>query len=140
MDLIASVFIFLLLLLPILCFFFTSAKPSSASSKIQLPKSFPLIGSYPSLFLNRNRRIQWTSDLIKVSPSATFILHRPFGQKTVFTANPANVQHILKTHFTNYHKGDDVSNMLRDMLGDGIFNVNGNSWKFQRQVRVCITP
>lgn len=41
---------------------------------------------------------------------------------------------MLKSHFYNYSKGDIFRNTLRDFLGDGIFNADGDNWKFQRQV------
>ncbi|KAM7255828.1 hypothetical protein ACFE04_011569 [Oxalis oulophora] len=50
------------------------------------------------------------------------------------TANPANVQHILKTRFDIYPKGPVFRQALRDFLGNGIFNADGETWKYQRQV------
>jgi len=47
----------------------------------------------------RNRVIQWTSDLIQNSPTATIVLHRFLDDSRVHTGNPANVQHLLKTQF-----------------------------------------
>lgn len=57
-----------------------------------------------------------------------------FGYRQIFTANPANVQHILKTNFANYPKGPFLISSLFDFLGNGIFNADGESWKTQRQV------
>ncbi|XAR58613.1 hypothetical protein NMG60_11014084 [Bertholletia excelsa] len=124
--------------LPLVFFFVVSLKSifasffSSKSSKI--PRSYPIIGSFFDMYKNRDRRIQWTSDLVLSSPTATFVLHRPLGSLHVFTANPANVQHILKTNFPNYQKGKFARAAIEDLLGDGIFNTDGQSWKFQRQV------
>uniref|UniRef100_A0A5B7BF79 Cytochrome P450 94A2-like n=1 Tax=Davidia involucrata TaxID=16924 RepID=A0A5B7BF79_DAVIN len=124
--------------LPLLFLFVIKSKSFFAnhrSSKLgQLPKSYPLIGSFPAIFANRDRRIQWTSDIVRSSPSSTFILHRALGHRNVFTANPSNVQHILKTHFHIYDKGNVFRTTLSDFLGDGIFNADGQNWKFQRQV------
>ncbi|KAE8735958.1 hypothetical protein F3Y22_tig00000218pilonHSYRG00011 [Hibiscus syriacus] len=53
---------------------------------------------------------------------------------TILTANPDNMQYVLKTHFNNYPKGYFFINVLFDFLGNGIFNVNRESWKFERQV------
>ncbi|KAI3463952.1 hypothetical protein Pfo_020615, partial [Paulownia fortunei] len=69
-----------------------------------------------------------------IHPNLTFDLHRTFGRLDIITANAANVQHILKSQFHNYHKGDFFTSTLRDFLGDGIFNSDGENWKFQRQV------
>ncbi|CAH1417761.1 unnamed protein product [Lactuca virosa] len=98
------------------------------------PKSYPFIGNYLSIYANSHRLTQWTSDAIHNSPSFTFVVRRPFGQKRVLTGNPANVQHILKTKFSTYQKGDIFRSTLFDLLGDGIFNVDGDEWKFQRQL------
>jgi cytochrome P450 len=83
---------------------------------------------------NRNRRLQWLSDILQISPSATYVHHQYFAKRQVLTANPVVVQHILKTHFHNYGKGYDFHRTLKDFLGQGIFNVDGESWKFQRQL------
>lgn len=50
------------------------------------------------------------------------------------TSNPQNVEHILKTNFNNYPKGKPFSAILGDLLGRGIFNADGDSWKFQRKM------
>lgn len=127
---------FILFLLPLLffIFIFTKTPNSPFTPPIKLPKSYPLVGSFFAVFANRRRRLQWLSDVLQVSPAATFTLHRPFGQRQIFTANPAVVQHILKTHFHIYQKGDSFRSVFSDFLGDGIFNADGESWKFQRQV------
>ncbi|KAK6239106.1 hypothetical protein QUC31_004575 [Theobroma cacao] len=78
--------------------------------------------------------MQWMTQILQSSPSATFTLHHLFGHRQILTANPANVQHMLKTHFNNYQKGPFSISVLFDFLGNGIFNVDGESWKFQRQV------
>lgn len=81
--------------------------------------------------------IQWTSDLVQRSPTASYVLHRPLGRRQVFTGNPATVQHILKTQFSSYQKGHLFRTTFKEILGDGIFSVDGDSWKFQRQVCVA---
>lgn len=78
--------------------------------------------------------MQWSSQIVTSTPNLTFPLHRSLGRWIIITANPANVQHLLKTNFHNYEKGDFFKVALRDFLGDGIFNSDGQTWKFQRQV------
>ncbi|KAJ0807183.1 putative cytochrome P450 [Helianthus annuus] len=119
------------LLLPLLFIFF---KPKSKSNTNSPPKSYPLIGHYLSVYTNRHRLIHWTSDAVRNSPTSTFLLRRPFGQSRVITSNPSVVQYILKTKFSSYQKGDIFRTTLFDLLGDGIFNVDGDAWKFQRQL------
>ncbi|KAK4366054.1 hypothetical protein RND71_013934 [Anisodus tanguticus] len=121
----------LLCLIPFLFIFFINLFQSKST---KIPKSYPIIGSYFSILANKQRRIQWTSDVIQSTSNLTFTLIRPFGFRQIFTANPSNVQHILKTNFNMYQKGDVFKTTMTDFLGDGIFNVDGDVWKYQRQV------
>ncbi|GAB2221527.1 hypothetical protein Droror1_Dr00012711 [Drosera rotundifolia] len=112
-------------------------KPSSSSpsqSTQPLPKVYPVIGSAPA-FLNQEKdHLRWTSDILQSSSTSTYVLHLPFAGRNIYTANPANVEHMLKSHFANYPKGDQITGSLRDLLGHGIFAVDGQQWKFQRQI------
>ena len=129
---------FLFFFLPLLFFFvlkpFSKKNDAAPSSNTVIPKSYPLIGSYLAIKANAHRRIQWLSDIVLASPAATFTLHGLFGSPSIITGNPATVQHILKTQFSNYRKGNVFVGSLHDFLGTGIFNANGENWKFQRQV------
>ncbi|EOY33489.1 hypothetical protein QUC31_018913 [Theobroma cacao] len=73
----------------------------------------------------------WYTHLLKKSPTGTIHIH-VLGN--TITASPANVEHILKTRFENYPKGKQFSALLGDLLGKGIFNVDGESWRFQRKM------
>ncbi|XP_021770219.1 cytochrome P450 94A2-like [Chenopodium quinoa] len=97
------------------------------------PKSYPIIGHLFAA-LEQKDRFQWLTKLLIDFPTSTFIFHRPFGVKSIQTADPAVVEHILKTRFQIYQKGPFQKSVLRDLLGDGIFNADGETWKFQRQV------
>ncbi|KAK1575654.1 hypothetical protein Q3G72_007309 [Acer saccharum] len=52
----------------------------------------------------------------------------------VLTVDPVNVEYMLKTYFANY--GNRWSNdiTLIDLLGEGIFNVDGEKWHHQRKL------
>eukprot|EP00835_Amoeboradix_gromovi_P004908 NODE_417_length_8973_cov_0.852941.p1 type:complete len:474 gc:universal NODE_417_length_8973_cov_0.852941:8676-7255(-) len=56
----------------------------------------------------------------------------------VFTNNVKNMQYVLKENFYNYEKGPLVRKNFHDLLGDGIFTVDGESWKVQRQAAAKI--
>ncbi|KAK8596144.1 hypothetical protein V6N13_000795 [Hibiscus sabdariffa] len=73
----------------------------------------------------------WFTHLLKKSPTGTIHID-VLGN--IITANPGNVEHMLKTRFENYPKGKPFSALLGDLLGSGIFNVDGDSWKFQRKM------
>ncbi|PRQ59920.1 putative abieta-7,13-dien-18-ol hydroxylase [Rosa chinensis] len=51
----------------------------------------------------------------------------------VYTIDPANVEYMLKTNVANYGKGLYLHSILSDVLGDGIFAVDGDKWRHQRK-------
>jgi cytochrome P450 len=58
----------------------------------------------------------------------------PFQATYVLIDSPKNVEHVLKTNFENYAKGEDFFiSRMRDLLGDGIFNADGSNWYHQRK-------
>lgn len=81
--------------------------------------------------LEFNNLCDWYSHLLAKSPTGTIHVH-VLGN--VITANPENVEYMLKTKFENYPKGKPFSAILGDLLGRGIFNVDGDLWKFQRKM------
>ncbi|KAM0940356.1 putative cytochrome P450 [Dioscorea sansibarensis] len=73
----------------------------------------------------------WYTHLLRLSPTRTIHIHI-LGN--TITANPDNVEYMLKTRFDNFPKGKHFSTILGDLLGHGIFNVDGESWRFQRKM------
>nr|GMN30288.1 hypothetical protein TIFTF001_046415 [Ficus carica]GMN30301.1 hypothetical protein TIFTF001_046417 [Ficus carica] len=52
----------------------------------------------------------------------------------LFTTDPRNIEHVLKTNFDHYPKGEHVKNIVTDLFGQGIFVVNGEKWRQQRKL------
>ncbi|KAL0910440.1 hypothetical protein M5K25_021424 [Dendrobium thyrsiflorum] len=73
----------------------------------------------------------WYTHLLRLSPTGTIHIH-VLGN--TITANPDNVEYMLKTNFDNFPKGKTFSSILGDLLGHGIFNVDGDAWRFQRKM------
>ncbi|KAL3518509.1 hypothetical protein ACH5RR_021098 [Cinchona calisaya] len=87
--------------------------------------------STSSWSLEFNNLCDWYSHLLQKSSTGTIHVH-VLGN--IITTNPKNVEYILKTRFENFPKGKAFSVILGDLLGRGIFNVDGDSWKFQRKM------
>ncbi|WVZ06964.1 hypothetical protein V8G54_020310 [Vigna mungo] len=68
------------------------------------------------------------------APTNTAVMSRSYRFNIVVTANPHNVEHMLKTRFENYPKGERFIHPLQDLLGNGIFNSDSELWKVQRKV------
>ncbi|XP_017972231.1 PREDICTED: cytochrome P450 94B3 [Theobroma cacao] len=98
------------------------------------PSSYPFLGCLISFYKNRRRLLDWYTDLLSESPSQTIVVRRLGARRTVVTANPANVEYMLKTNFNNFPKGKPFTEILGDLLGCGIFNVDGELWSTQRKL------
>ncbi|RAL38224.1 hypothetical protein DM860_018064 [Cuscuta australis] len=75
--------------------------------------------------------VDWYADLLNKSPTGTIHVH-VLGN--VVTANPATVEYILKSRFENYGKGEAFAAFVGDLLGRGIFAVDGHAWMLQRKL------
>lgn len=99
------------------------------------PPSYPVIGCLISFYKNQHRLLDWYTDLLSTSPSQTIVVRRlGVRRRIIVTANPANVEYILKTNFSNFPKGKPLTEFLGDFLGCGIFNVDGELWSTQRKL------
>ncbi|XP_058202648.1 cytochrome P450 86A1-like [Rhododendron vialii] len=105
------------------------------------PKVWPIVGSLPSLFVNRRRFHDWVAEnLHSTGTAATYqtsticipFLARRLGFYTV-TCHPKNIEHVLRTRFDNYPKGPTWQTAFHDLLGQGIFNSDGDTWLIQRK-------
>jgi len=63
----------------------------------------------------------------------TFAVHALFLPTFVFTNSVENITHILKDNFDNYVKGPAMKFRFTPLLGDGIFNSDGESWRWHRK-------
>lgn len=103
------------------------------------PKMWPIVGSLPGLLENGTRMHEWIAENLRACAGTyqTCIFAIPFlarkqGLVTV-TCDPKNLEHILKVRFDNYPKGPTWQAVFHDLLGEGIFNSDGDTWLFQRK-------
>ncbi|KAJ7086135.1 cytochrome P450 monooxygenase pc-1 [Mycena belliarum] len=52
----------------------------------------------------------------------------------IFTVSPEHIQIILATDFDNYVKGARFRDAMDSVLGDGVFNSDGEMWSFHRSM------
>ncbi|KAF8598853.1 cytochrome P450 [Ceratobasidium sp. AG-I] len=56
------------------------------------------------------------------------------GGDQIFTGEPENVKTILSTEFANFEKGRKFREKVFSVLGTGVFNSDGEMWKFHRSM------
>ncbi|KAH9231324.1 hypothetical protein K456DRAFT_1751762 [Colletotrichum gloeosporioides 23] len=55
------------------------------------------------------------------------------GSRTLFTSDPENIRAMLATQFNDFGKGERFRKDWFDLMGNGIFNVDGSAWHESRQ-------
>ncbi|CAL1391899.1 unnamed protein product [Linum trigynum] len=133
LEFISLTFISSLLISIFIFFFFFKSHPAT---KNPCPESHPVIGNVLSLLRNLHRFHDWITDMIRHTPSLSIQVNSFLNiANGVCTANPDNIQHMLASpNFSNYIKGSRFSDILDELLGDGIFNADGQIWTLQRKI------
>ncbi|RCV07685.1 hypothetical protein SETIT_1G265100v2 [Setaria italica] len=103
------------------------------------PRVWPVLGSLPGLVQHAEDMHEWivgnlrrTGGTYQTCIFAVPGVARRGGLVTV-TCDPRNLEHVLKARFDNYPKGPFWHAVFRDLLGDGIFNSDGETWVAQRK-------
>eukprot|EP01006_Ploeotia_vitrea_P011096 TRINITY_DN2959_c0_g1_i1.p1 TRINITY_DN2959_c0_g1~~TRINITY_DN2959_c0_g1_i1.p1 ORF type:complete len:500 (+),score=38.64 TRINITY_DN2959_c0_g1_i1:68-1567(+) len=94
----------------------------------------PVIGDMPELVANIGdirdyQRRKWKQN---GSPTTWFWQRNP-PYRGWGTTDPKNIEHILKTNFSNYSITPIRGDVFHDFIGNGIFNSDGDLWKLQRK-------
>ncbi|KAM7500120.1 hypothetical protein LguiA_024534 [Lonicera macranthoides] len=98
------------------------------------PMIWPLLGIVPSIFQNFHCIHDWvTRSLIKTGGTFHYRGVWMSGAHGIMTADPSIIEYMLKTNFKNFPKGINYRERFLDLLGDGIFNADGELWKQQRR-------
>jgi hypothetical protein len=82
-----------------------------AQRSIPGPKGWPLIGCIMEVTPNWPRLHDWFFEQYS-DATKTFYLHFTYPLVGVYTVDPANVEYILKTNFSNYPKVSRITTML----------------------------
>ncbi|CAG8569578.1 11457_t:CDS:2, partial [Scutellospora calospora] len=105
---------------------------SRARPELNGPRGLPIIGNF-ILLLRSKGFFYYCLDLIdKYGPIFTFTL--PKKGRFIMINDPKLIEHMLKTNFEYFEKGDILHELMYDIFGDGIFAVDGYKWKFQRRI------
>ncbi|XP_038706296.1 alkane hydroxylase MAH1-like [Tripterygium wilfordii] len=95
--------------------------------------NWPVIGMLPEIIFNLHRPHERITELMEIT-GCTYMFRGPWfsDMRVLNTADPANVNYIMNTNFSNFPKGSEFLKIF-DILGDGIFNSDSDLWKSQRR-------
>ncbi|KDE06199.1 hypothetical protein MVLG_03479 [Microbotryum lychnidis-dioicae p1A1 Lamole] len=102
----------------------------------RIPNSYPLIGNLFDALMKRERSLEKFTDGENEKPAHARYKHVtltvPF-MRIIRLNRPEHVEHVQKTNFVNYGKGKKFYDSSKQLLGDGIFAVDGHQWLVQRK-------
>jgi cytochrome P450 len=99
------------------------------------PYPNPVLGNLVPLVRNFHRFLDWATDLLTAAPASTIEVRGALGLGNgVATADPQVVDHFLRANFPNYVKGTRFAGPFGDLLGRGLFVVDGRLWSLQRKL------
>ncbi|XP_074375538.1 alkane hydroxylase MAH1-like [Apium graveolens] len=100
--------------------------------------NWPLVGMTPSVLMNAHRIHDFATCLLRKSHHTfNFIGPSLANMNLLVTCDPANINYILSKNFANYPKGAEFPKIF-DVLGDGIFSVDGNLWEVHRSTTMSL--
>ncbi|KAI9987880.1 hypothetical protein PInf_024135 [Phytophthora infestans] len=105
-------------------------------AKIHAPDStLPLIGNTWDLLIHgvKGDRHDFTTRLGKQLNAEPIVIRALGIPRNIILFTPEAFEDVLKTQFHNFEKGPFMCENLRDLLGDGIFAVDGDPWVHQRK-------
>ncbi|EYU27556.1 hypothetical protein MIMGU_mgv1a021423mg [Erythranthe guttata] len=109
------------------------ARKDKKSSPAPPPTDWPIFGMLPGLLLNCGRVHTFMTELLESSGGTFYLKGAWFANMSMLiTSDPANVHYILAKNFPNFEKGPQFKKMF-DVLGDGIFNAESESWEIQKR-------
>ncbi|CAA2992951.1 cytochrome P450 704C1-like [Olea europaea subsp. europaea] len=91
----------------------------------------PVVGTVFDQLFYFNRLYDFQTEMAKKYHS--FRLLTP-DQSEIYTTDIRNIEHILKTNFWKYSKGEHNQEVFSDLFGSGIFAVDGDKWKEQKKL------
>ncbi|KAF9342998.1 hypothetical protein BGX26_006459, partial [Mortierella sp. AD094] len=113
---------------------FTRARPDLKDKAVP---GWPLLGNLPQGLLEKENQLYVIKSGFDYFGDV-FSLTVPLRGRLIAINNPELIEHILKTNFNNYIKGEVFSKQVIDMLGGGIFVSDGDEWRFHRKTAVGV--
>ncbi|KAG0375273.1 hypothetical protein BGX24_009326 [Mortierella sp. AD032] len=109
----------------------TNARPDLKALGRDAP-GLPLIGNLTDILAHQENTLDYLHKTFLEHGDVISITIPLFGRAIILN-RPEFMEHIFKTNFENYVKGDIFRWNLTDILGRGIFVADREEWKFHRK-------
>lgn len=115
---------------------------AKALAQLPGPLGLPFIGNLHQLGQHIDDHYIWKLQLFKLYGPTFAMKVDVLLDGSICTSSPKNVEHILSTNHDNYIKPKMMQDALKELMGDGLFNLNPSqsmaSWKYQRKLIVSM--
>ncbi|KAG0297861.1 Protein kinase alk2 [Linnemannia gamsii] len=96
--------------------------------------SLPLVGDIVMMTFQPRTQVSQLNEQIHRDLGKVFAITLPFVGRVVDFTDPVVLEHVLKTNFWAYEKGEFMLRTMYDLLGKGIFSADGHLWNWQRKM------
>lgn len=100
---------------------------------LPVPGEIPILGHSIMLAQNQDRLLEWLLGGTLLSNTKPWYFKILGESPFVCVSTPDCVKHVLQDNFDNYVKGTFFRGRFYELLGDGIFDVDGPEWSYQRK-------
>lgn len=109
--------------------------PDPGMEPLDRPAStLPLLGNTLDVMLfHRHRLSDWINEQTDASDGRPWLLRLLFQPPWVVLSMPHDLHDVFVDQFDVFEKGGTVADLSFDVLGHGLLNVNGDTWKRQRR-------
>ncbi|GMN52712.1 hypothetical protein TIFTF001_021857 [Ficus carica] len=103
-----------------------------AGKSLNNPEYPPVRGTVFSLLFHINSLYDYLATI--AAKDSTFRILLPSPKSFIYTTEPRNIEHVLKTSFDKYSKGENSREIMADLFGKGIFLSDGKEWRHQKKL------
>ncbi|KAI8813234.1 cytochrome P450 [Cladochytrium replicatum] len=116
---------------------FGSFPKPNATNKLA-PDALPVIGHIHHLLNNKDRLLDFTYEMTVKANGEIRYNTIPFSGLQFFINTPEALEFVLRTKFESFEKGTQFRERFHSVLGNGIFNSDGEQWRKQRKTAANI--
>lgn len=102
-----------------------------SGKSIRSKKYHPVAGTIYRLAFHWNRLHDYLGEVVKRHGTFRLLVA---DHSEIYTKDVRVIEHILKTNFEKYPKGQYNHDIETELFGQGIFSVNGAKWRQQRKL------